>query len=415
MMQINLTTRKKSLPEKVLGTFFKDFDQQNNVVYKARYSSEYKDEGHDFNKSFKVLRSAYWLKYDIISHLDVSLYETLQFLCEAEIPFSLQILAEKMRIGDATLRKCLDNLENAELLEIVKSDGQGQPNYYIIRTPFFEKENFKETNKAKVLRKYGELPETFLETEIDRLRRQIRKNSARKLRNLARKQNLSNRKKDIQKIVKTNKENRLRVWHRIIKTFGNQDAVNFDAIVWRLCHNKDLLQIHGRDFDAAFKRFLKFEFEKARMTWNEFYLDLAQELRAFYDARIRLDRTAITTSDFDFKPRPPASNGDNKKFQDPFKDSYDYHNRQGEYKDLPDDDYYEILEENEFLSPDESLRMLLETRKKGGYLTNEPVSIKTMILRNKFNKSLAFEQIVKILSEFYDNLTMQKITVELRR
>lgn len=378
-MQINLTTRKKSLPEKVLGTFFKDFDKNNNVVYKARYSSEYKDEGHDFNKSFKVLRSAYWLKYDLISHLDISIYETLQFLCESEIPFSLQILADRLKIGDSTLRKCLDNLENAELLEIVKSDGQGNPNYYIIRTPFFERENFKETTKAKVLRNYGELPETFLESEIDRLRRKIRKNSARKLRDIARKQNLAKRKADIQKIVRENKINRLRVWHRIIKQFGNQDAVNFDTIVWRLCHNVQLLQIHGREFDAAFKRHLKFELEKARIRWNEFYFDLAQELRAFYDARLNVKREAKATEP---TPRPDS------------------------YEDEPTP---------ETANPAQMLRHFLTEKRLKRTLPQKPQDFKDFLNRQGFNLSLSVEQIIKIAADYFDNQTIQKISVELRR
>ena len=382
-MQINLTTRKKSLPEKVLGTFIKQTGENNNVVYKARYSAEYKDEGHDYNKSFKVLRAAYWLKYDLLNHFDVSLYETLQFLCEAEIPFSLEILAERLKIGDATLRKCLDNLVNAELLEIVRSDGQGNPNYYIIRTPYFEQENFKDSNKSRYFNAYKDLPETFLETEVERLRRQIRKNTARKLRDIARKKNLSNRKSIIQKIVNEAKQNKARLWHQIVKKFGSQDAVNFDSIVWTLCHDKNLLQIHGSEFNAAFKRFLKVELEKARIRWNESYFGYANELRAFYDARLNVKHPEkAETKPVQTFPESiaadTATNGDNK---------------------------HTIQMLNGFLSD----------QQKRGVLPKTGEDFRAFLKRNGFNVALSIEQILSIASNYFDSLTMQKITVELRR
>jgi predicted transcriptional regulator len=137
-MTLNLTTRKNGKFQKILGTHVWDDEKKTIVV---RYSQAYRPEGHDYTRSFKVLRLAYWLKHHLLDQDDIATYETLQLLCEIAIPFTLDRLAEECKVGKSTLRQRLDNLENAELLTIHKTaDGQGRPNYYILRTPYFEKD-----------------------------------------------------------------------------------------------------------------------------------------------------------------------------------------------------------------------------------------------------------------------------------
>ena len=236
MSGINLTSRK-SPPPKLFGTYVKE-----NENYTGRFSQAYRPEGHPFNQSFKILRSDYWFRYRILDQDDIATYETLQFLCEAEIPFTLSELAKESKCGKATLRKRLDNLENAELLEIVVSDGQGQPNYYILHTPFFRRHQIEGqrnlTRRNKILNEYDELPLMFIDDEHTRLLRQVRKNSIKKIRRIARRKkfakNIRQSQRDVYESVKEKVADKKLIFHKIIKKLGNQDAITFANLVWKI-------------------------------------------------------------------------------------------------------------------------------------------------------------------------------------
>ncbi len=285
MTSINLTTRKKNpLPVALRSTVY---DRDSNT-YEVRFSEAYRPAGHDYTQSFKVLRLAYWLKYHLLTQADIALYETLQLLCDQGIPFTLDRLAEEMAVGKSTLRQQLDNLENAELLEIRKSDGQGQPNFYILRTPYFERDSIVGDSPAhigrlnRIERSGGEPPVLFLEDVVDDLRRKIRKNRAKKLRHLAA---LKKRSPKLYRRLAAEIEERRFRFNQIVKKLGEQGAVDLDAYIWRLSRH-GIGEVETTEFNLMLRERIRGYFGRARVAVDQWLLDAAAGLFYFYSPQL---------------------------------------------------------------------------------------------------------------------------------
>jgi predicted transcriptional regulator len=386
MPEKNLTTRKHSPAPKVLGTFIKE-QTENGTVYKVRYSQSYQPEGHDFTTSFKVLRLAYLFKYHILTKDDIFLYETLQLLCEREIPFTIERLAEEFGQGKATVRLCLDNLENAELLEIVKSDGQGQPNYYILRTPMFERDTIVGDSDSvigrqnRILKAGHSLPIAFIEDNYLRLIRQVRKNRVRKLRELYRNKEFQKRNKKFYNRLKSEMESRHLTWHKIVKKLGNAQASTFDNLIWRL--TKGFADVETLDYWQQFKTALKKHLAQLKIEFDEFLFDYAKDLSVFYD-----QRRAASIKSLNRKQIEPAA---------PETPAYM----------ATDEDVEEMRE---------YLTSTLSAVERGETLSYLPKTEKDFT--NLFHdalKYLKFSEIQAIASRYFDDITFQKLTVELRQ
>lgn len=317
MPEINLTSRKTA-PPKVISSHYYD---ESNKEYTAKFSEAYSEAGHDFTKSFKVLRLCYLFAFHILTHEDIFLYETLQLLCERGDPFTIERLAEELRMSKTSIRQCLDNLENAELLEIVKSDGQGQANYYILRTPLFERETvvgdtdgvIRRQNRILFNRVNGQLvpsgrdlPQIFIDDEWQRLLKQVKDNKARKMRDIARSKLLQKQNPQLWKEVKENLSNRSLTWHKIVKKLGNSRAATFDNIVFQLIQK--LQNVQSTDYWNVFKARLKEYLERAKILFDTYLLDYGVELAAFYDSR-RAESKQPATAPKTFQPAavPPAA------------------------------------------------------------------------------------------------------------
>ncbi len=304
--QINLTTRKHSPAPKVISSHIYD---ETTKEYVGKFSEAYREAGHDFTKSFKVLRLAYLFLYHILTADDVFLYETLQLLCERAIPFTLERLAEELGKGKNTIRESLDNLINAELLEIVKSDGQGAPNFYILRTPYFQKDSIVGDTDAQIGRqnriiKAGfELPETFVEDHYKRLKKQVKENKVKKFRELCRSKEKQAENPQLYKQLKAEADSKVLTWHKIIKKLGNTKAAAFDNLIYKL--TKGFANVETLDYWQQFKISLKKNLEQLNISFDEFLFDYAKELSVFYDQR-RADTVRRKT----FKPASRPADDD---------------------------------------------------------------------------------------------------------
>jgi predicted transcriptional regulator len=319
MPEINLTNRKTA-PPKVISSHYYD---ESTKQYTGKFSEAYREAGHDFMKSFKVLRLVYLFQYHILNKDDVFIYETLQLLCERGIPFNTHKLAEELGIGNSTIRQCFDNLENAELLEIIQSDGQGKPNFYVLRSPLFEKESILSDTDAAISRQNRilnagfPLPEIFIEDEYKRLLKQVKENKARKLRDVARSKELQKANPQLFREVKENKSNRLLTWYKITKKLGNAKAVTFDNLVFKLI--QELRNVESTNFWQVFKARLKEYLDQARIIFDSYLLDYGVELAAFYDSR-RADQKRSAPARSEQKPaaaqtkpaNAPAITGNNE-------------------------------------------------------------------------------------------------------
>jgi AraC-like DNA-binding protein len=135
--------------------------KSDETMSSVRYSETYREVGHDFIYTPEVLYLDYWLKYKILSWIDVATYVTLQLFCENSISFTIEDLARKSKCSIATLQQRFDDLENAELLKPLRTDQQGEPIYFILLTPksSLEKDAVRlkhqvEENHAKQLREF---------------------------------------------------------------------------------------------------------------------------------------------------------------------------------------------------------------------------------------------------------------------
>lgn len=314
-MTDTIKTRHARIP--LVGTFLKPF-VNGKTLYIPRFARVYQPKGHLFNQSFKVIRRGYWLTHKILSHDDVAIYETLQYFFEANETFTLEDFAANCGRNDKTIRKHFDALENAELLEIVSiADGRGRPNYYILRTPLFERAHYNDSIKEKIIAAGEDLPTTFLEDEAVRLRRKVGKNSVEKLRRLNRlRNNLPARLKPFTDLVIDHYTERKLAIHRVYKTLREEiepdanapsgapieydytRAANFDEAVLkatrRLSVSPDPENFEElADYYTAlakqkdeFRTILKEELKRVGVLYSGSMLGMASDLAAFYAPRI---------------------------------------------------------------------------------------------------------------------------------
>jgi len=210
------------------------------------------------------------------------------------------------------------------LLEILKSDGQGQGNFYILRTPYFEKDSiigdsdaviarqerilYKTVKGASVPTGY-KLPETFLEDNHLRLKRQVKKNRARKLRDVARNAELQKKNPALYKEFKSNATNRTVTWHKIVKKLGSSKAAAFNNIVFDII--RKLRNVESGEYWKIFKERLKAYLTEKKIVFDAFLLDYGVELAAFYDSR-RADPKRPATETPQTPPAAPMPFGDER-------------------------------------------------------------------------------------------------------
>lgn len=122
---------------------------------------------------FKVIRTSYWEKYQLLSYDDVCFYDYLVFLKkEGEIP-AIRELAKRLKRAVKTIFNHLNNLENCELIEVNKLlHTQGSRNDYVFRPPYFERRFY---SQYKIENPF---PKVFLEDVIDRFRNNLAINKA---------------------------------------------------------------------------------------------------------------------------------------------------------------------------------------------------------------------------------------------
>jgi predicted transcriptional regulator len=402
MPKLNLTSRKnKESSPQPLSFFKKERNERTEKLeYLPKFSQAYQPLGHPYNPSFKVLRKCYWLEYGILDQDDIATYETLQFLAEQEIPFTIEVLAKRMKCGNATLQLRFDNLINAELLEIAKSDGQGSPNFYIIRTPYFERETIIGDSTAVINRQatiedtYGKLPETFIDDKWKTLRRNVRKNKIKQLRSLYRQTQIDRRQKPFITAIKAEFEAKKLTWFKIVRKLGTIEAVMFDNIVWQLA--KNLQTVESQDYWQIFKAALKKKLQETQIKFDEFLFDYARDLAVFYDDR----RAAAPRRRATPQPSMPADNGtnDDARSQTNFAEA-----STGAYGD-------EVYKQNE----KELLQSILKSRVDGSN-SFIPAEIKEFARVFRDNAPhLTVREKEAIAKEFFDNEAWQKIKMELR-
>lgn len=244
------------------------FDDNKEVS--IRFARCYAPDGHDFTKSFRVMRSAYWFKYNLLDSDAIKVYDHLHWLAEIGKGFIVPELAKQLNMCKAKLRELLDVLENLELIEIIKSDKPGAPNYYVIKTPYFEAKSL-EDEKGQTTRKLiyeagGAFPETTLEEQLPRLIENLKRNFA-KIRRDDRKQYPT------QKLI----------WHSIAKEIGQSAAATFSNIVHKV------LSYLGKRSTAAlatweiFDNGVKHYCEEKNIQISAKLKNLSRELCLFYE------------------------------------------------------------------------------------------------------------------------------------
>lgn len=238
--------------------------------YKARFSKVYKPAGHNFTRNFVVINSAYWLKYGLLEYADVNLYNALSFFAEADLHFTLDGLAYRCHRGRDHIRASLDCLENVELIYcLTQEDVHGQPNYYVIRTPFFESSKaLTKKVKERIVKAGDELPRSFLATNIERLKAAKAENTAKKWRD--------------DPGAYPDAAARTRQWNSIVTAFKGdmQAAVNFDNIVADI-----ITESRGqRHTLEVFEKILRHECSRNQIDLTPRLREQAHGIRAFYDS-----------------------------------------------------------------------------------------------------------------------------------
>lgn len=247
MLNTKLTavTPKKNYSNKIVPYHqVENFDS----TYTARFSVLFQPFEHNYTPGFDVLKLAYWLKYGILEYFDVSIYELIYFFCKTKTPFSLEILAERLKVGNTTLRQSLDNLENAELLEVVSIiDEYGKHNSYILKTPYFERESIDYTRaktpaqdkaarakRARFATAEKPLPTEFLDDHAGRLLRQVRKNHVGKRRRMIadRKQKIACKYPDYLAALREESSDRSLLWKQVSRTLP-EHAASFNEFIYQ--------------------------------------------------------------------------------------------------------------------------------------------------------------------------------------
>ena len=104
------------------------------TICSVKYHETYCEAGHEVTYIPISLWSEYWWKYKILTSKDVATYTDLLFFCKQSMSFTLEWLAKQYECNIATLQQIFDNLGCAELLTVLKTDPQGEPNRLILQT-----------------------------------------------------------------------------------------------------------------------------------------------------------------------------------------------------------------------------------------------------------------------------------------
>lgn len=255
--------------------------------FELRLSKAYAPAGHDFTKSFNVIRSAYFFKYRLISLFAIGLYDHLHYLALNDEAFTLDQLAAQFTVGKATLCTWLDELENADLIERVKMCVQkgGDQNLYLIRTPYYEAATLDAASdggrkRRKRIETAGEqIPELFLESELPRLRQQIKDNAAKNRREHTTPEQRREQKKN---------------WAALFYDLGYNAAFEFENFVFRayrqLCTRFDNAAAEIAALENMTRNFLK---SKGFAVTNKL-LERARQIY-FYFERLDNPRPASVT------------------------------------------------------------------------------------------------------------------------
>jgi predicted transcriptional regulator len=289
-----MTEKKDAFLPRIIPNL-KRFDEQTGK-YAVSYSKAYAPAGHDFIKSFKVIREAYFYKHRLISYDAVCFYDHLHFLADNDFTFTLDQLAEQVGKGKHTIRKWIDELENAELVETVKIAVQkgGAQNLYLIRTPYFEADSLKgntdtqRRRKKRILDEGGTLPETFLEEHIDRLRKQIEKNHAAHRRSEQTKETRAEQKRN---------------WAVLFHEIGTSAAITFDSIVWRAYRHLSTRVDNTSDVAkwTGLDEIVRRQCKEKGILFSPYLLTLAREIFVFYE-RWNTPATTADTGDKNLSP-----------------------------------------------------------------------------------------------------------------
>jgi hypothetical protein len=248
------------------GTFVYTHDP-NAPTYKARFSKIYRPAALNFFKSFEIVYSHYWRQYSILNYQAVNLYQFLTFLAQADQAFTLAGLAVETKQSKRTISSLLDSLENAELLyRFCLVDCQGRPDYLVLRTPLLECPEALTTRKKELIARAGEdLPETFLSTEHDRLKKQIEKNAVR----------------DRRRKNGRGGEDFKRYWNANLKLFKRDRAaaLKFDNLIADL-----VTQFRGKKITfEAWEKCIAHECKAAGLVCNPQVIAVSHQQRAFYE------------------------------------------------------------------------------------------------------------------------------------
>lgn len=405
-MTLNLTNHKeKILPNGKTYThkphLISQFDKSDK--YKGKFDKLFQPAGHNYTASFDTLKLDYVLRYDLITAFDVSVYEWLYLFCKSDIPFSIDVFAKKLKCCKDTLRQSLDNLENAELLEIVKvNDERGQHNCYLLRTPLFSKDylefNSKEkpdSNHNRSVKSHRDrihaagqtIPTEFLEDNLDRLRSQIQKNNVRRVRQFLRDTTKTSKFKRLASELKQARQMRQFVWKEIFNTLGS-NAADFEQFIFS--HTKELAKIPTAkgEFKQALTRFVKKFCEQFNLVFNTWFVDKAEKLFEFFRIRLKI-------------PKAKAE------------ENY--------YSDAPEQSpFAEVDEDFEADKKEQTLHLLrkiltekTEKARNNNAWTKSLTNDITRFLRD-YLSVFTVDELENIAAEFIPNFLIQKMSVELR-
>lgn len=410
MSQINLTTRKfwkcrcgernkieldkcsvcgknQPLLQSIGSHLWNKDEKTEKVTYEVRYSEAFQPVGHDYNQSFKILREMYWFVYEILDEADIATYETLQFLCEKRIPFTLEILAKRKKVAEKTLRQQLDNLQNAELLELYEMDAPGKPYHYVLKTPYHSRDEFTGESgynrKLAVIEAYGAIPESFIEDNYLRLRQQVRKNYVRRLKRLYKSKDLKERHPKAFREINRRIEDKKLFWFRLVKYFGQNKAAALDDVIWKLAKS-DFSNIESTHFESELKKRITNYFNQLHLDKNN--LHWAIRLFHHYCPKVLVKSRATAHNGTSAAPADNGENADGRAFPE------------------------SVLEEQKNL-----LRKFLEAKRPANNSVWSKAQIKEVIrVCKEWSANLDIKTVEAVAADILPEFILKKLTVELR-
>jgi hypothetical protein len=253
-------------PRVMPGTLI--YNAKDNT-FRARFSRVYKPAGHNFIRAYTVVRSAYWLKYGLLDHNAVTLFDDLNFFCESDMLFTLRGLENTLRRTRRMIRDNLDQLENVELVQTLSlADMHGQPNYYVMCTPYFEDRDALTPSVVKRIRRDGhEPPKTFLVDHLARFKSALATNLAKERRNNPAKF--------------PGQDERTHNWNEILKAFKSDvpTAIEFDRIVFDTTQHFAGGEYRIENFD----KLVRYYCTRAKLKYTPRLKELSHNLAAFYE------------------------------------------------------------------------------------------------------------------------------------